>query len=268
MTEELEAEVVHQHEHETWSRCADDYLDGFAGLTREGLPLLVEAAGIVDGHHVLDVGSGPGHIAEALTQAGSVVTGIDFSASMIDVARRRYPHINFEEAVAEQLPFEDATFDAVVSNFVVHHMARPEAAFQEISRVLKPGGRFSFTVFGNPAEQSSIGAFFAAVEIHHSIDELPHGPLFGVTDLGVYKRMLEAGGLSDPRFAFRNIIWREKSPDPVVASFLDWGNMATLPQETQDKIEASTRANLRRYKVREGEYALPHEILLGSARRQ
>ena len=247
MTSEFNAEVVHQYEHETWSRCANDYLDGFAGLTRETLPLLIEAAGVGNGRSVLDIGSGPGHIAEAFTQAGCAVTGIDFSASMIDVAKRRYPHITFQEADAEQLPFDAETFDAVVSNFVVHHLARPESAFKEVFRVLKPGGRFAFIVFAAPEAQSSIGAFFAAVEAHHSVDELPHGPLFGVTDLSVYESMLHAGGLTNLKFDFRKITWRTRTPDPVVESFWSWGNMAALPQGVQDKIEATTRENLKPY---------------------
>ncbi len=264
MTNDFDATAIDRYEHETWSRCADTYLDGFAGLTRETLPLLIEAAKVGTDCRVLEIGSGPGHIAEALMQTGATVTGIDFSAQMIDVANRRYPHITFKEANAEDLPFDSGTFDAVVSNFVVHHLARPEVAFKEVCRVLKPGGRFAFTVFAAPEAQSSIGAFFEAVEVHHSADELPHGPLFGVTDLSVYKSMLHAGGLTNLEFDFCKIMWRTKTPDPIVESFWSWGNMAALPQEVQDRIEATTRENLQPYE-QEGEYAFPHEVLLGSA---
>ncbi|MFQ5671382.1 MAG: class I SAM-dependent methyltransferase [Acidobacteriota bacterium] len=264
MASESEAKAVHQYEHDAWSRCADHYLDGIGGLTRETLPLLVDAIGPGHGRRVLEVGSGPGHIAEALTQAGAVVTGVDFSASMIDVAKRRYPHISFQEADAEQLPFKADTFDAVVSNFVVHHLARPEIAFKEVCRVLKPGGRFVFIVFAAPEAQSSLGAFFRAVEEHHSLDELPHGPLFGVTDVSLYESLLRAAGLTHLEFDFRKVTWRTRTLDPVVESFWSWGDMGSLPQEVQDKVEAATRENLEAHR-QEGEYAFPHEVLLGSA---
>jgi ubiquinone/menaquinone biosynthesis C-methylase UbiE len=116
-------------------------------------------------HHVLEIGSGPGHVAQSLTEAGAIVTGVDFSAEMVAVARRQFPGITFQEADAEQLPFEAGTFDAVVSN-LVHHLARPTMVFQEVCRVLKAGGRFAFAVFGAPEAQSSISAFFTAVQAH------------------------------------------------------------------------------------------------------
>ena len=266
MAEPFDADHVNQYEHETWSRCADNYLDGWAGMTRETVSLLIEAAGIRNGTSLLDIGSGPGHVADALAKAGGVVTGIDFSASMVEVARRSYPHVTFQEGSAEQLPFDTGSFDAVVSNFVVHHLARPEVVFKEIQRVLKPGGRFAFTVFADPAAQSSLGAFFAAVEMYHDLGELPHGPLFGVTDLSMYESMLGAGGLADLKFDFRPIIWRTRSLDPVVEACWTWGNLVALPQDVQDKIDAATRERLKPFAADDG-YAFPHEVLLGCATR-
>jgi len=266
MTSDQDAQAVQRFEHETWSRCADGYMDGFAGLTRETLPPLIEAAGLGAGYDVLEIGSGPGHIAAALAETGASVTGIDFSGSMVETARQRYPQLTFEEADAEDLPFADGHFDAVVSNFVVHHLARPEAVFKEVCRVLKPGGRFAFAVFADPAAQSSFGAFFGAIEEHHSLDELPHGPLFGVTDLALYERLLHAGGLGDCRFDFNGITWRTKTLDPVVQSLWSWGNMAALNQELQDRIEASTRENMQGFQQKGG-FAFAHEALIGSASR-
>ena len=264
MSESMNPEVVTKFERDTWSRCAESYLDTFAGLTRETVPLLLEAAQISRGSQVLEIGSGPGHVANTLTEAGAIVTGVDFSAQMVTVARRQYPGITFQEADAEQLPFEAGTFDAVVSNFVVHHLARPTVVFQEVCRVLKPGGRFAFAVFGAPEAQSSIGAFFAAVQAHHNLEELPNGPLFGVTDRRVYEPMIAAGGLAGFQLDPHEIVWRSERLDPILRGFWDWGNMAALPQEVQDKIEATTRENAQPY-AQSGQFVFPHVILFGRA---
>ncbi len=261
---EIDPCVVADFERETWGRCAESYLDTFSGITRETVPILIEAADIRPGRTALDIGSGPGHVADALSHAGAEVTGVDFSAEMVAVARRQYPGVTFAEADAEDLPFDPDSFDAVVSNFVVHHLARPVAVFKECHRVLKPGGRFAFVVFGAPEKQSSLRAFFAAVEAHHSLDEFPHGPLFGVTDRGVYEPMLSAGGFEDCRLDTHDIAWRSKTLEAVIQGCWTWGDMARLPHDVQGKIETDMRANSRPYD-QGTEYVFPHSVLVGTA---
>jgi ubiquinone/menaquinone biosynthesis C-methylase UbiE len=264
---EADADEVTRYELETWERCAEDYLDTFAGLTSKAVPLLIEAAGIQPGSHVLDLGSGPGNVAEILAQAGAAVTGVDFSPQMVKTAQSRHPHITFTEANAEQLSFDDGAFDAVVSNYVLHHLARPKVVFREIARVLKPGGCFAFVVWGAPEDQSSIGAFFGAVEAHHPIAELPHGPLFGVIERSVYEPLLTQAGLEDCQLTTHGVTWETESLDPVLQGFWDWGNMAALPSEIQEKIKETTRENAQPYK-QDGQFVLPHTALLGAAVRR
>jgi SAM-dependent methyltransferase len=264
MNEGFDPDVVAKYERDTWGRCADGYVDTFAGITRETVPLLLEAGGIGPGSQVLEIGSGPGHVADLLVEAGASVTGVDFSSKMVEVAQSRYPRIAFRQADAEQLPFEPGSFDAVVANFVVHHLARPERVFREVHRVLKQGGRFAFVVWGVPEEQSSFGAFFGAVEAHHDIDELPYGPLFGVTERSVYEPMLTQASLENCQLAVHEVTWRADTLDPVLRGFWDYGNLAALPAEVQEKIRETTRENTQPYE-QDGKYEFPHSVLLGSA---
>ena len=265
MSDGFSVERVQEYEHRTWDRCSKKYLDGFAELTKETIPLLVEGAEIDRDDQVLDLGSGPGHVANHLAQQGARVTGIDFVASMIDLSKEKYPELDFRMANGEQLPFEDESFDAVVSNFVVHHLARPEMVFREVSRVLKPNCRIAFTVFADPEAQSTIGAFFKAFEQYSALEELPHGPLFGVTDLSLYTAMLESAGLGDSKFDFHDIEWRAETPDPIIDSFWAWGDMRAMSQDLQNKIETATRHNLAPYQQESGDYVFPHRVLVGSA---
>lgn len=264
MNEVFDPDVVAKYERETWSRCADDYADTFAGITAETVPVLVDAVGIQPGNHVLEIGSGPGHVADILIQAGAIVTGVDFSPEMVEVAQRKYPDIAFKQADAERLPFKESSFDSVVANFVVHHLARPEVVFREVNRVLKLGGRFAFSVWGDPEKQSSIGAFFGAVAAHHDLEEPPHGPLFGVTERSVFEPLLLQAGLHDCQLSTHEVIWRVDSLDPVLKGFWDFGNMVALPVGIQSKIEETIRENAQLYKQDEG-YSFPHSILFVSA---
>lgn len=111
---------------------------------------VVERAALQPGMRVLDVGCGPGTLALRLKTAVGAegqVSGIDASPEMIQVAkgkvRKRDVEIDLRVAVAEALPYDDASFDRVTSTLVFHHL--PEdvklASLGEIRRVLAPGGR-------------------------------------------------------------------------------------------------------------------------------
>ena len=93
----------------------------------------------------IDVGTGPGQLAFYLAQAGFNTTGIDISPGMIDRAGRKARELNlnidFRTGDAENLPFEDNTFDVVVTRNLVWTLPHPQAAIREWHRILKPGGR-------------------------------------------------------------------------------------------------------------------------------
>ena len=92
----------------------------------------------------LDVGCGTGVLAARLAGEGFSMTGIDPSAGMLDVLRERSPEVVAVQGSATELPFEDSTFDLVMSHAVMHHIADPAAvrrALAEMVRVSRPGGR-------------------------------------------------------------------------------------------------------------------------------
>ncbi len=264
MEDTTSPDLVARYESDTWSRCAESYADTFQALTSQTLPLLVQAATIRGGERVLDLGSGPGDVSAMLARTGANVTGVDFARKMVDVARHRHPEIVFHEVDGEALPFDEGSFDVVVANCVVHHLARPATVFKEVARVLKGGGRFAFVVWGALEEQVGFGVFFAAVQAHHDAGALPHGPLFGVTDQTLYETMLADAGLERFRLSRHEVFWRTTTLDPVLRGLWAWGNVAALPRRTQEQIEASTRENAEPYRRPEG-FVFPHSILLGVA---
>ncbi len=96
------------------------------------------------GLKALDVACGTGNLAIPLARQGADVTGVDIAPNLLEQARERSHaeglKVQFDEGDAEQLPYEDASFDLVVSMFGAMFAPRPELVASELARVLKPGG--------------------------------------------------------------------------------------------------------------------------------
>jgi SAM-dependent methyltransferase len=126
---------------------------------------LVRFAGIARGEAVLDVGTGTGVVAITAARAGARVTGLDLTPELLEQAREnsriaQHEEIVWTEGDAEQLPYPDASFDVVLSQFGHMFAPRPEVAIAEMRRVLKPGGRVAFATW--PPEHL-VGRMFALV---------------------------------------------------------------------------------------------------------
>ena len=94
---------------------------------------------------VLDIGCGPGAAVRQVAGRVASVTGVDASASMISIARKRASHlanVEFSVRPAERLTFKDGAFSVVWTIQSWHHWNDPEAAYRQVLRVLAPGGRF------------------------------------------------------------------------------------------------------------------------------
>ena len=111
---------------------------------------VADAARVHTGQRVLDVACGTGALARHVAGrvgAGGAVTGLDANAGMLEVARERAPTIDWRRGTAESLPFEAASFDAVVSQFGLMFFTDRARAVREMLRVLKPGGRLAVAVW-------------------------------------------------------------------------------------------------------------------------
>ena len=129
---------------------------------------LVKFAGITAGEKVLDVATGTGVVAITAARAGAQATGLDLTPELLEHARENARVAGTEQIVwtegdAESLPYPDASFDVVVSQFGHMFAPRPEIAIAEMRRVLKPGGRVAFATW--PPEHF-IGRFFSMVARH------------------------------------------------------------------------------------------------------
>src|SRR5438132_8754546 len=105
------------------------------------------------GQQVLDVATGTGAVAqELLRQKGCAVVGVDQSPEMLAVARKHLPaDVELVEAGAEELPFDNASFDALTFTYLLRYVDDPGATLSELARVVRPGGSVASLEFAVPA---------------------------------------------------------------------------------------------------------------------
>ncbi len=143
----IDPDAFNAFEAASWDAQAPGY-DGFLGrITGRLVEPLLDAAGVGPGTRVLDLATGPGYAAGRAAERGASVVGIDIAPAMLEVAGRLHPELELRQADAHELPFDDASFDAVVGNFLILHLGRPEQAAAEFARVLRPGGRLALTAW-------------------------------------------------------------------------------------------------------------------------
>jgi SAM-dependent methyltransferase len=125
---------------------------------------LVRFARVSPGETVLDVACGTGVVATTAARRGAHVRGLDLSPALIERARQNAAiagvSIDFVDGDAEALPYADASFDVVLSQFGHMFAPRPEVAIAEMVRVLRPGGRIAFSTW--PSELTT-GRLFALI---------------------------------------------------------------------------------------------------------
>ncbi|KUM41155.1 class I SAM-dependent methyltransferase [Arthrobacter sp. EPSL27] len=133
----------------------DSFAESYAAENESSLlnayyerPAMISLAGDVDGRRILDAGCGSGPLSAALGAKGAIMTGLDSSPAMLDLARQRLGtaadlHV---ADLSGPLPFDNGTFDDVVASLVLHYLEDWAGPLAELRRVLKPGGRLIVSV--------------------------------------------------------------------------------------------------------------------------
>lgn len=146
----------------SFGESADDYLS--SRTHREGEDLELLATWCEDATWALDVATGAGHTARALTEAGVPnVVASDASPAMVATSVDSFPGGHGVVGDAERIPFATDTFDAVTCRIAAHHFPDPEAFVREIARVVRPGGVFALEDNVAP-EEETLGSFINRLE--------------------------------------------------------------------------------------------------------
>ncbi|MYV97524.1 demethylmenaquinone methyltransferase [Streptomyces sp. SID3343] len=138
------------------------------GQDRSWRKAVARAVDARPGERVLDLAAGTGTSSLPFRDAGAEVVPCDFSVGMLREGKRKHPELPFTAGDATQLPFKDATFDAVTISFGLRNVNNTEAALREMLRVTRPGGRLVVCEFSRPT-----WAPFETVYVEYLMRALP-----------------------------------------------------------------------------------------------
>ena len=213
----IELSVIKQRQRLIWA--GGDY-GAIAARTMAVAERLVDSAGLRGGDVVLDLATGAGNAAIAAARCGCEVTGVDSAEAMLERGRERAAaeglSVNFTEADAEDLPYPDGSFDAVLSCVGVMFAPHHGRAAAELVRTCRPGGTIALASW-TPA--GFVGRMFQTVATHVPPPSLLWSPgLWGTEE---HARRLLGRAVTDLTFTRQELIFRFRSAAEFVEIFRD-----------------------------------------------
>jgi ubiquinone/menaquinone biosynthesis C-methylase UbiE len=280
-TEEVQAEQFKEQVRQNWTENAAAWRKWYPlyrTLARPATETIIEAAQTGPGMQVLDIASGTGEPALTLAEiVGSEghVTATDLVPEMLagaeeNARQRGLTNLSFQQADAEALPFPPARFDAVTCSFGLMFCPNPGQALSEIRRVLKPGCRAAFLVWGPIEENPQFAGTMSVFQKYSSAPPPPPGAPtpFSFSKLGTLSAALNAAGFTQVQEEARAIPWVFPGSLETFWEFMSGmgGFQRFINAIPPDQRETATRealGNLRRYE--EGhQMNLPAVIVVGS----
>lgn len=207
-----------QQEQSGWDYKAKHYNDFAGEITRKAVKFLLSAAIVKSGTRLLDVACGPGYGAGYAVKQGAFAMGVDFAPGMVAEAKKNFPNAEFHVGDAEALAFKDNVFDAVICAFGLLHFAEPDKAIAEAFRVLRPGGRYVFTVWSLPEKHDFFKLVLNAIESYGTFDVPlpPAPPTFRFSEDSECINALTNAGFEDIDLKELPLFWNPATPEALI----------------------------------------------------
>jgi len=218
---------------------AGDYAT-IASLIHPVSERLADDADLRPGSHVLDVATGTGNAVLAAARLGAYADGIDYVPELLERAAERAVaerlRIGLAEGDAQALPFDEGSYDAVISVFGVMFAADQSAAAGELLRVLRPGWTIALA---NWTPAGFVGELFSVTASHVPPPADAPSPFAWGTERGL--RELLADGLSDLQLRTRRFTFRSRSPEHLVNTFrINYGPTLRAFEQAADPARLET----------------------------
>jgi ubiquinone/menaquinone biosynthesis C-methylase UbiE len=207
-------------EQSAWTQKASAYDEHFATIADQAISPILDTIGDVAGLDLLDICCGTGNLSAAASARGARVIGVDFTPTMIEIARSKVAGAHFEVGDAEALQLPNARFDVALCSFGLWHMAQPDRALSEAVRVLRAAGAYVYTTWLSPQQGWDLfDLVVRAIQRHGTMDvDLPPAPPpFRFADDTEAQRALTSAGFRDICIEKRMALWTGTSGEQVLA---------------------------------------------------
>lgn len=260
-----------EFENSGWDEISSAYELLFGPLTDQSTSVVMESARVRSGTRFLDVCTGPGMLAHEAAKIGAVVSGLDFSEEALTIAQRNVPDASFHQGDAQDLPFEENSFDSVVCGFGIIHVPDPKKALQEMYCVLKPGGQVAVSVWEAPNPENGFGLVYGSIRIHGDLSvPLPHGPdFFQFSDKTKFSDALRLSGFRETSIKTAKQFWDFCEPTELIRCITDStvrarGLLSAQTEANRQNIVEAIITGIDKFRSDDGKYRVPMHALVGS----
>ncbi|BEP12198.1 class I SAM-dependent methyltransferase [Acidothermaceae bacterium B102] len=184
-----------QEQAAVWGTDARGWADYAEGHNEPLFVRVLDVAHVGEGTRLLDVGCGAGRVLRLASDRGALVTGLDVSQPLLDVARERVPDARLLLAEMDVLPFDEGSFDTVVGVNAFQFAADPMVALAEAGRVLAPGGRLVASLFAGPERSESTAIHQALSALVPPSTGAPTHTPYLLSEPGNLEAAVQAAGL-------------------------------------------------------------------------
>ena len=242
---------------EAWSHAAVDWMV-FESHSRDALEQIFSQTGVTKGTKMLDIACGTGYAMGVAERRGAEVSGIDASAGLLEIAKRRAPAGEFVAGSMFELPWEDESFDVAIS--INGIWGGCQDAINEAYRVLKPGGSMGITFWG-PGKALDLRDYFIVIGTAAPGEAEELMQLAAIGTPGVAEEMFESAGFVVEERAATSGIIEASSDDDVWRVLRSPGiTVAPLAELGEDELRKRVLESVAPFRYEDGSYRIVNEI--------